>query len=58
MAEHSEKRILLADSSKYGRAGFALIVPINRMDLIITDDKLAKKEVELLKENGLTIMTV
>lgn len=58
MAEHSEKRVLLADSSKYGRAGFALIVPISRMDLIITDDKLAKKEVELLKENGLSVMTV
>jgi len=58
MAEHSEKRVLLADSSKYGRAGFALIVPLNRMDLIITDDKLAKKEAELLKENGLSVMTV
>jgi len=58
MAEHAEKRILLADSSKYGRAGFAMIVPMNRMDLIITDNKLAKKEIELLKENGLSIMTV
>ncbi|MDD4869448.1 MAG: DeoR/GlpR family DNA-binding transcription regulator [Kiritimatiellae bacterium] len=58
MAENSGKRVLLADSSKYGKAGFALIVPINRMDLIITDNKLAKKEMELLKENGLSIMTV
>jgi DeoR family galactitol utilization operon repressor len=58
MSENSEKRVLLADSSKYGKAGFALIVPLSRMDLIITDDKLSKKEKELIKENGLTIMTV
>ena len=58
MAEHSDKCVLLADSSKYGRAGFAQIVPISRMDLIITDNKLAKKELELLKENGLSVMAV
>lgn len=58
MAEHAQRRVLLADSSKYGRAGFALIVPINRMDLVITDDKLAGREVDLLKENGLSVATV
>lgn len=58
MAEHSEKRVLLADSSKYGRAGFALIVSLSRMDMIITDNKLPRKELEFLKENGLSVMTV
>jgi len=58
MVEHSERRVLLADSSKYGRAGFALIGPLGGMDVIITDDKLPKKEVALLKENGLSILIV
>lgn len=58
MADHCDKCVLLADSSKYGRAGFAQIVPINRMDLIVTDNKLAKKEVELLKDAGLSVMLV
>ncbi len=58
MAEHSERLVLLADSSKYGRAGFALIVPINRMDLIITDNNLPGKEMDLLKESGLSVVAV
>ncbi|OGV69279.1 MAG: DeoR family transcriptional regulator [Lentisphaerae bacterium RIFOXYA12_FULL_48_11] len=58
MAEHSEKRVLLADSSKYNKAGFALIGPLNRMDVIITDNKLPKTELNLLKDNGLSVMIV
>ncbi len=58
MVEHSARRILLADSSKYGKAGFALIGPLEKMDLIITDDKLPGDEFDLLKKNGLSVITV
>lgn len=58
MVEHSEKHVLLADSSKYGKAGFALIGPLNRMDVIITDNKFPKNELVMLKEKGLSVITV
>ena len=56
-ASRAERSLLLADSSKYGRAGFAHIMGLEELDGIITDDGLpgaARKELEDL---GLSVET-
>ena len=58
MVEHSRKRILLADSNKYGRHGFARIVPLNLIDTIITDKELEKDSCSELEKLGMQVCVV
>ncbi len=58
MTAHAEQRVVVADSDKYGNAGFARIGPLTDMSAIVTDDNLDKKIVSELEENGLSITTV
>lgn len=58
MAEQAERTILLADSSKYGRAGFAHIMALRRVGLVITDDQLADEQRRLLEENQIQVKVV
>ena len=57
-AGQSEQSILLADSSKYGRAGFAHIMALQGIDGIITDTGLTKEAHDELEEFGLTVELV
>ncbi len=58
MVEHSRECILLADSAKYGRAGFARIVPLYKMNKIITDNKLSNQAVDELQDFGINLELV
>lgn len=40
MAEQAERTVLVADSSKFGRIGFARVLPLAAVRLIVTDDGL------------------
>lgn len=40
MAERAELTVLVADSSKFGRSGFVRVLPLDRVDRIITDSGL------------------
>jgi DeoR family galactitol utilization operon repressor len=42
MKAHAHTTILVADSSKYGKIGFAHVLPLQSMDLVITDRGLGK----------------
>jgi DeoR family galactitol utilization operon repressor len=57
-AGQSEQSLLLADSSKYGRAGFAHIMGIEGIDEIITDTGLPAEAKAELEENGLAVELV
>jgi DeoR family transcriptional regulator, fructose operon transcriptional repressor len=48
----SNEVIAAADSSKFGRTGFALIGPIDTASLIVTDDGLADSTTEAIEELG------
>lgn len=50
------KRILICDSSKYGRVGIFNAVPIDVLDVIITDDNLPQNAREALKQTGVELM--
>ena len=52
----SLKRVLLTDSSKYGKVGAFKAVPTTAMNLIITDDGLAEGAREALREQGVELI--
>ena len=58
MCEQAEKRVVVVDSSKYGRKGFIKILPIEEIDIIITDSNLPDEAAELLREQGVEVMLV
>ena len=58
MSEQARQTIVLADSSKLGRAGFAHIMPVTRIDILITDIQALASEVNLLRKKGVDVRLV
>jgi len=58
MADHCDKVILLADSSKYNRQGFIRIMPLSEIDMLITDKALPDSDVAELEEQGCEVIRV
>jgi hypothetical protein len=50
IAERSERVILVADSSKYGKTGFVSILPLSAVGTVITDTGLPEEAVARLEE--------
>lgn len=55
MVESSERVIAVFDSSKFGRRSLSLIVPADRIDGVITDEKAPTAEVEAIRDLGLEV---
>ena len=53
MKNHAETTVLVADSSKYGKIGFISVLPLGRMDLILTDEGLGEEPAAELKKAGI-----
>lgn len=58
MVSRAQTSVLVADSSKYGKAGFAHILPLNSISKVITDDNLPNDAREVIKEQGLSLTIV
>jgi DeoR family galactitol utilization operon repressor len=58
MCDHAEKRVLVADSSKYKARGFVKILPLESFDLIITDKDLPDAAVEEIGQAGIEVIRV
>jgi DeoR family galactitol utilization operon repressor len=58
MAGQAEETVLCADSSKYGNTGFAHILPLTEVSLIITDDRLAPEAGADLEASGISVTRV
>lgn len=58
MSDQAERTVLVADSSKYNKRGFALVLPLSAVDIIITDSGLDPLIVEELEELDLEIRIV
>ena len=56
MTQLAETKVLLADSGKYGLNGFVRILPLEEMDILITDAGLPQKQREELSDAGLRII--
>ncbi|TKG97275.1 DeoR/GlpR transcriptional regulator [Puteibacter caeruleilacunae] len=58
VAERSETTVLVTDSSKYNKNGFAFIQSANKVNAIITDDKFPSEELVNFKEQGVEMILV
>jgi DeoR family galactitol utilization operon repressor len=55
MKAHAQATVLVADSSKYGKIGFASVLPLSAMDLILSDNNLEDHAEAELLEAGIKI---
>lgn len=58
MMHTAQKTIVLADSTKFGRRGFAKISNIEDVDMIITDNRLPVPIRQQIEAMGIEIVTV
>ena len=56
MTQHSSKRVLVADSSKYGLTQLFEVSPLTSVDMIITDSALDGKEVDEIRKLGIELI--
>lgn len=58
MCNQAAKRVLLADSSKFGSQGFVKICPLSDMDVLITDKGLPRQAAEEIRALGIEVIIV
>ena len=58
MMSSAQKTVLLVDSSKFGKKGFSKICDLDKIDQIITDDKIPQVYRESLEEMGIEVTVV
>jgi DeoR family transcriptional regulator of aga operon len=56
MIEMSKKVIVVADSSKFNRRGFAFIAPVTKMHTLITDKGIPPEERAKLEGMGIEVL--
>lgn len=58
MTSQATKTILMTDSSKYGRAGFASIMPLAAIDVLIIDDGIDLETRKMIEKQNIEIIVV
>ncbi len=58
MARRADRTILLADSSKYGRTGFARVLGLEEIAVVLTDDALPPGAADEIREAGVELQIV
>lgn len=58
MIESSQKTIVLADSSKFGKRGFGKICGMEDVDMIITDNNISEHTADSLRAMGVEVIIV
>ena len=58
MASQADRVVVLADSGKFGRTGFVRVLPLSRIDIIVTDDALPEAGRSELEETGVRVVCV
>ena len=56
MAEQADQVIVLSDSGKFGKPGFARILPFGKIDTLVTDNELTKKFEQELTTAGVRVV--
>ena len=54
----SQQKILLADSSKFGKAWYAKYADLKDIDVIITDTDIREEHKQMILDNGITLYIV
>ena len=58
MSRRARQVVVVADSSKVGKASSAVICPVNEIDILITDDGVSKEAVEAFRRFQVEVMVV
>jgi len=58
MVEISREIIVVTDSSKFLRRSFAFIIPVTKIDMVITDKGIPQEEQNILKNMGVKVVIV
>lgn len=58
MLEHSQKNIVMADYSKFNTVSMNQVAPIEKVDVLITDEKADSKLLEQLAEKNVKVIAV
>ena len=58
MCQSANKIIVVLDSSKFGRRSPNVVVPIDKIDVVITDTNISKEDLDSLEEKGITVYLV
>jgi DeoR/GlpR family transcriptional regulator of sugar metabolism len=58
MIEVSRKVIIVADSSKFGRAAMTPLAPLDAADIVVSDVRLAAEQQEMLRAAGIDVVLV
>jgi len=58
MVEIAKRRIVVCDSSKFGRRSLSLIAPTSDIDRVITDENAPKSDLRVLKKSGIEVTLV
>lgn len=54
--ERAEKVVILMDSSKINYSTFPRILPMEKVDMVVTDDRIDEETVSVLKSKGITVI--
>ncbi|MFZ4832424.1 DeoR/GlpR family DNA-binding transcription regulator [Rouxiella sp. Mn2063] len=58
MAQAARQVVVVTDSSKFGRRGFNLVLPMDKIDTIITDSGINEEESQALAKTAANVMIV
>lgn len=58
MNRQSDQTVLLADSGKYGHSGFVNIMPLTKVNMIITDKAMPSEHVKSIRDAGIIVKQV
>lgn len=58
MAAAAHKVIAVLDATKFNRRGFNQVLPMDKIDCVITDDTISKQDKAALAKTGVELMIV
>ncbi len=58
MIEISKKVVVVTDSSKFLKRSFALIAPVSKVDVVITDKGILSEDQKKLENAGIELLIV
>lgn len=58
MASAANQVVVVTDSSKFSRKGFNSVLPIDQIDMIITDSDAPDTQLEIFRKNGMKLLLV
>ena len=58
LINRAEEVIVLADSTKFEAKGSLSVCGLDRIDMVVTDDKISKRAYDMLKDNTIDVITV